>query len=143
MTTDHPITSGPFAGAEIIYRYTVEQAVADGELKDCLKFDEAGAADVFRRAYRGNPVYMSNALHALVYSAVANPKWSNDFAGVYHDITWMARGAVAKAQRQAEKRGDGRATFVVIITGAGRVRNQRLDVVINGDGLTFLLEGED
>lgn len=127
---------------EPIYQYTAEQAVEDGLLLDCRQIDGA-AGEMFRKQYKGHPVYLTAALADLIDKAVSNTKCYNDWAGVCWDVVWMSRGAVAAASRHAQRNGFGRETFQVIITGTGRTRYHRLDVVVDGNGLTFCLEGED
>ncbi len=146
-TTQKP-AAHPLFG-EVIHVYTAEQAVADGVLYDARKLEGADrkteAGLMFSERYRNAPVYLTAALHALIEKAVKHPRWCNDWAGVCWDVVWMAQasGAIKRATAEAKREGCGRASFVVIITGAGRRRNQVLDAVINGDGLTFSLQGED
>ena len=145
LTLDAP--GSLFDGAETIYAYTVEQAVEDGVLFDARNLDgphnKTIAGDMFRKQFNGRPVYLTSGLYALVERAVENRSHCNDWAGVCWDIIMVAGRAVRSAVKEAQEHGSGRATFVVIITGCGRVRNRRLDAVIDGNGLTFCLEGED
>lgn len=140
MTTAE--TASPFADAEIIYAYTTEDAVRDGVLFDAREFDgEAGK--IIRQRYHGSAVYFTAGLRALVQKAVDHPRWCNDLAGVVWDIVMMSSAAVNRAAQQAMREGSGRSAFVVIITGTGRVRNHRVIAAIDGNGLTFMLPGDD
>ena len=150
MTNKKPTPNAPgspFDGAEIIYAYTVEQAVDDGVLLDARHLDgphrKTIAGDIFRKQFKGNPVYLTASLYALIERAVKHEDSCNDWAGVCWDIIMTAERAVRSAVKEAQKHGSGRGTFKVIITGCGRVRNHRLDAVLDGNGLTFCLEGED
>jgi hypothetical protein len=135
-------TSNPFADAPVISVYTAEQAVDDGFLVDGYATE---AREIFEGAFGGAPVYLTRALFELIEKAVAHPRWCNDWKGVAHDIVWMAKigGALKAAQDGARAHGSGRDRFLVIITGTGRRRNHVLDAVIDGNGLTFCLQGED
>jgi len=150
MTTTLKTVSDPgsiWDGAKVIYEYTAEQGVADGLLYDARKLDgddrQGEAGQIFREQFKGQPVYLTAALYRLIERSVANRGTCNDWPGVCWDIVWMARGGVIKAQRKATVTGTGSGNFSLIITGCGRKRYQDLTATIDGNGLTFLIQGED
>ena len=134
-------------GAEVIYEYTAEQAVADGLLYDARQLDgdnrQSEAGEIFREQFKGQPVYLTAALYRLIERSVANPGTCNDWPGVCWDIVWMARPGVMKAHGETVKLGSGSGNFSVIITGCGRKKYQYLTATIDGNGLTFSIQGED
>lgn len=145
-TVDAP--SSFWHGATVISEYTAEQGVADGLLFDARQLDgpegqRAEAGKIFRERFKGRPVYLTAALYRLIEKAVASPRWCNDWAGVCWDIVGMARGAVLQAHDQAVRNGTGSGNFTVIITGCGRRKYQHLTVTLDGNGLTFGIQGED
>jgi len=143
----HNAPGSIFDGAEVIYEYIAEQAVVDGLLYDARKIqgedrrDEAGK--IFREQFNDQPVYLTAALHRLIERSVANRGTCNDWPGVCWDIVWMARPGVMKAHGEAVEFGSGSGNFSVIITGCGRKRYQYLTVTLDGNGLTFSIQGED
>ena len=123
---------------EPIHTYTREQAIEDGLLIDAQVGD---LADVTRQHFGDTPVAMTAALFALIQKAVSNPKYWNDFRGVWHDICFMRRfrpQVVTTAETRTR-------WFKVIITGTGRKRYHTLKMVedrTSGE-ITFMLQGED
>ena len=113
MSSAEPITAPLFTGSDIIYTYTLDQALEDGVMVDA---NEGDLAEVTRQ-HTKLKVYMTRALFNLIERAVNNKRWCNDWKGVWHDILWMSKGArrvVAERSRPA--------LFKVIITGTGRKR---------------------
>jgi hypothetical protein len=105
--------------ADIIFEYTLEQALEDGVLVDA---NEGEMAEVTRQHAKFK-VYMTRALFDLIERAVKNKRQCNDWKGVWHDILWMSQGARRAALQ------DGRPyLFKVIITGTGRKRLHTLRV---------------
>lgn len=92
----------------ILFSYTREQAIADGVLVDLMQ-DEM--APVCRQHYK-YPVACTSAVFDIIRRAVENPRWSNDYAGVVHDILWMSRVA-------SRALNPSTVVFRVTITGAG------------------------
>lgn len=106
-----PATTEPFwTEADIISRYTREEAIADGVLIDGQIGD---FAEVSRQHFGQKPVAMTAAVFALIKRAVENQKWLNDFKGVWHDVLSMM-ALYVKANRNA--RGNT-VLFKVTITG--------------------------
>ncbi len=134
-------------GAEVIYEYTAEQGSADGLLYDACTLSgdnrQCEAGQIFREQFDDQPVYLTAAVYRLIERSVANRGTCNDWPGVCWDIVWMARSSVWKAHREAWNHGSGSGNFSVIITGCGRKRYQYLTATIDGNGLTFLIQGED
>jgi hypothetical protein len=125
----------PFSQDDLVYTYTAEMACSDGYLVSAREGELATVTA--ERFGLTRPVYLTRSLFGLIEKAVENPRWLNDWSGVWHDITWMSRGAVRGLQA-----GD-RRDFVVIITGAGRRRNHRLTVAFDGLAFTYMLPEED
>jgi len=132
--------SGPrlFEPEDVIFGYSRAQAIEDGVLVDAATDD---LAEISRQHYRF-PVAMTRAVFELIDKAVNNPKWMNDWRGVWHDVLWMS--ICHKTRRLSESE----AIFRVIITGTGRKRNHDLKVVIGpGDNaepvVTIMLPEED
>ncbi len=124
--------------ADVISSYSRAQAIADGVLVDATCGD---FADVTRQHYKV-PVAMTAAVFAIIERAVKNPRWLNDYRGVWHDICWMSkRGAISRPDPST-------VIFQVIITGAGRSKYHTLKEVAGpGDAgelvVTFMLPHED
>lgn len=138
VTAETDITARPEADfwgdAEVIHSYSREEAIADGVLVDAQLGD---FADVTRQHHGPTPVAMTAALFALIEKAVAHPRHCNDFAGVWHDICWMSRGALRNAPAGERRR------FRVIITGTGRRKYHDLVAVWDGEAVTYMLPNED
>ena len=78
--------SNPFDSAPVIFRYTRAMALADGVLIDATTGD---FADVSRQHFPDHHLAMTSAVFALVEGGVEAGEGS-DFAGIWHDILWMA-----------------------------------------------------
>lgn len=59
-----------------------------------------------------SPIYMTRAVFDLIERAVNNPKWLNDWRGVWHDILWMSRMYHPTSETTTH--------FYCIVKGAGR-----------------------
>lgn len=94
---------------DLIYSYTRKQALEDGFLVDANTGD---FAEVTKQHYK-YPVFMTRAVFDLIERAVNNPKWANDFEGVWHDILWMSR----MMKREVD---ESTVEFQVIIRGTGK-----------------------
>ena len=131
-----------FTQEDIIYEYTLAQALEDGEIVDANIGD---LAEVTLQHFKTTKVYMTRALFLLIEKAVKNKRWCNDWKGVWHDILWMSKGArrvVAERSRPA--------LFKVIITGTGRKRLYVLKVELGfatpestEPHLVYMMEDED
>lgn len=120
---------------EPIYVYTREQALEDGVLANAQVGD---LAEVTRQHVGSIPCVLTSGLFGLIQRAVANPRWCNDWKGVWHDILWMSSGA----RRRLSRPGDVQY-FRVIITGAGRTKIHTLGVDWDGESLCYMLPGEN
>ncbi len=109
-----------FAGADIIFEYTLDQALEDGVL---VSANEGDLAEVTRQHLGDTKAYMTRALFDLIEKAVSNKRWCNDWKGVWHDILWMSRGV-----RKVVVQRNRPTLFKVIITGTGRKRLHTLKV---------------
>ena len=129
-----PATTEPFwTEADIISRYSREDAIADGVLVDGQIGD---FAEVSRQHLGSKPVAMTTAVFALIKRAVENQKWLNDYKGVWRDVLWMfQRGRIAQEGNTV--------LFRVIITGTGRKRTHTLKAVADAEGLVIMLPHED
>ena len=94
---------------EIIHSYSRKQALEDGFQVDANIGD---FAEVTRQHYKW-PVFMTRAVFDLIEMAVNNPRWGNDYKGVWHDILWMSR----VMKRDIDERT---VEFQVIIRGVGK-----------------------
>ncbi len=129
------MTAPLFTDADVISRYTREDAIADGLIVDAQA--DRRFAEVSRQHFGAAPVAMTRGVATLIEKAVASPHL-NDFLGVWHDVASMMKYHVARST------GTGnRVAFRVTITGTGRVRNHWLDATVDGDGLLISLRGED
>lgn len=135
--TARPATIEPlWTEADIISRYSREDALADGVLVD----GQAGDfAEVSRQHFGDKPVAMTAAVFALIERAVKNQKWLNDYKGVWHDVLSMMAFYV---RANVNARGNS-VVFKVIITGTGRTRNHWLKATVDGEGLLISLPNED
>ncbi len=129
-----------FADADIIFEYTLEQALEDGVLADA---NEGDLAEVTQQ-HTKLKVYMTTALFSLIEKAVKNKRQCNDWKGVWHDILWMSQGA--RRHLQIGKPG----YFKVIITGTGRKKLYTLQVALSFASpeskephLVYMMEDED
>ncbi len=137
ITTAVRINETPTAfWGEPIHVYTRAQAIADGVLVDAQVGD---LQQVSRQHFGDTPVAMTAALFALIEKAVNNPKYRNDYRGVWHDICWMSRVTPSRAREVVY--------FKVIIAGTGRKRLHLLKRVMtlgeSGPEVTFMLPDED
>ncbi len=127
---------------EPIHVYTRAQAIADGVLVDAQVGD---LRDVTRQHFGNDPVAMTAALHALIERAVNNPRYWNDWRGVWHDICFMSK--VAPGRRRLRTLDSETMWFKVIIVGTGRTRYHTLKRVMvgtpTGVEVTFMLADED
>jgi hypothetical protein len=88
-------------------------ALAGGELVDAM-------APPFLEVtlqYLKVPVAMSAAVYAVIQHAVENPRYSNDFAGVWQHICSVLRTTIS---RQREDSTQAELSFRVMISGAAR-----------------------
>lgn len=99
-----------FTPDDIVYSYTREQAVEDGE--QVLLTGEL--AQMARQLYKF-PVYLTRSVWALVEMATSDKRYHNDVPGVIWDILWMSRHYCRKIDNQTTQ-------FQVTITGTGRRR---------------------
>lgn len=111
-----------FTQEDVIYTYTRQQAIADGEqvLVDCELSKEAGFS---------YPVYLTRSVWQLVQMAVTNKKYCNDTEGVLWDILWMSKLAI-KRHALANKPLTDTIGFTVIVTGAGQKRNHYMFIQV-------------
>jgi hypothetical protein len=127
---------------EPIHVYTRAQAIADGVLVDAQVGD---LHDVTRQHFGNDPVAMTAGIHALIERAVNNPKYWNDWRGVWHDICFMSK--VAPGRRRLRTLDTETMWFKVIIVGVGRTRYHTLKRVMvgtpTGVEVTFMLADED
>lgn len=135
--------SAPDFWGEPIYTYTRAQAIADGVLVDA---DAGELAPVSRQHFGAASVAMTAGLHALIERAVNNPKYWNDWRGVWHDVCWMSK--LAPGRRILTRDLEQTVWFKVIIVGAGRTRYHTLKRVTTPTGevgldITFMLADED
>jgi len=129
-----------FTEADLIFVYTRKDAIEDGVLVDA----NVGELDEVTRQFFKIPVAMTVGVWELMYRAVANKKYMNDWKGVWHDIMWMC---YLTARRYGSK---PEFVFRVIITGTGRRRIHELRAVIGAVGpddpapcMTIMLPNED
>ena len=122
---------------EPIHTYTRAQAIDDGMLVDLM---QDAMTSVCRQHYKF-PIACTSAVFDIMQKAVENKKYSNDYAGILHDMLYMSR--VYKRQVNAST-----VIFRVIIAGAGRQRNFDFKLVVGpGDVgepvITIMLPNED
>lgn len=96
-----------------IYTYTRKQAIEDGEQVDACVGD---FAEVTRQHF-SIPCFISRGLFVAMERAVRNPRYAQDFRGIWHDVCFLARQAING------NRGSNAAQFSVIIKGAGRSKS--------------------
>lgn len=126
---------------EAISTYTRQQAIEDGVLFEA-SYSENDTAEVCAQHFPNHSVCFTAALFSLITTAVENKSHHNDYKGVTHDILWMSRFA------RWDSNGPIRTKyFKVIITGAGRVRNHILKMVLELSSgrpeITVMLRNED
>lgn len=95
---------------EVIHTYTRAQALDDGMQIDA----NIGDLESVSRQHFKMPCYMTAGLFGIMENAVANERYGQDFAGIWHDICFMGSLAIRAG------RGGSSASFKVIIKGAGR-----------------------
>lgn len=122
-----------------IHTCTREQAIDDGVLVN-FSDPESDTAPVCRQHYR-HPIACTAAVFEIMEKAVNNPRYSNDYAGILHDMLFMSRAAGRKLDESS-------VIFPVIIAGAGRQRNYSFVLRVGpGDRgepvITIMLPGED
>ena len=122
-----------------IHTYTRTQALDDGVLIDFTD-PESNTAPVCRQHYK-NPAACTSAVFELMRKAVENPRYSQDYAGILHDMLFMSRAAGRRLDTST-------VTFPTIIVGAGRSRNYRFVLRVGpGDQgepvITIMLPDED
>lgn len=105
--------------SDVIFRYTRRMAIADGVLIDATQGEFAA---VSREHFPDHHLALTNAVFALVREAVAADA---DFAGVWHDILWMAR--VARVQLLP-----GGHTFKVGVRASRHLRWHELKILFHG-----------
>lgn len=124
---------------EPIHIVTRAQLINDGDLVDLMTLSPEVAA-VCKQHFK-YPIAVSRAVFEIMQKAVENKRWSNDYAGIVHDMLWMckARGrSVSESKRY----------FTVIINGAGRTKFHNFELTVGpGDNaepvITIMLPGED
>ena len=139
-----------FEEADVIFTYTAEMAVRDGELVDCRQsarwtyLNDRTSELVTQHFGPHLPVYLSRGLANTIEKAVDNKRSHNDPAGVLHDIFSMAFfGRFFHWQgRQEPTAPSWHRSFTVKITGIGRRSLVQLLAVVDGDGLFFLYPHE-
>lgn len=126
---------------DVIYAYTRRQAIEDGVQVDAND-PQSDLASVTKQHFKF-PCYITGGLFAVMQQAVENPRYCQDYAGIWHDICWMAK--------QAMRRNSGATLdFQVIIQGAGRSKYHTItvecgptDIDDERPCLTFRLPEED
>ncbi len=121
----------------VISSYSRAQAIEDGVLVDANIGD---LAEVTRQHFK-YPVAMTAAVFRLMEKAVNNPRWCNDYRGVWHDILHMSKVAIVRRIDPTQH------LFRVIITGTGRRKYHTLKIVCHpGDNaepvLTVMMPNE-
>ena len=127
-------SGGLWDGAEVISRYTREQAIEDGVLVDV---SEWASAD---KGFHGGftcPVVMTRALWNVVDIDARGTKSLQSMRGRAHDVVWMA----SLALRQALVKNRDRATFRLLLTN-GRKKTALLHAVADDDGVTVGFPGD-
>lgn len=125
---------------EPIHITTRAQLIADGDLVDLSAMDDPALHRVCRDHFK-YPIALTRTVFELVRKAVENKRYSNSYAGIMHDMLWMAR-----ARKQMVN--ESTALFEVIIQGAGRQRIYKFKLVVGpGDNaepvITISLPNED
>ncbi len=123
---------------EPISVYTREQAIDDGVLIDGTIGD---LAEVSRQHFK-YPIAMTAEVFEIIERAVNNPKYGNDYKGVWHDILYMS------IHSPTEDLGLSGHLFQVIIKGAGRKQCHTLKILCHPDDnaepvLTVMLPNQD
>lgn len=111
--------------AEVISVYTRAQAIEDGMLVDLTEWASAD------KGFHGGfscPVVVT----AKLWAAIERKTGHQDTRGRAHDVLWMA----ILAARSMSRLGWTDGCFKVILQ-VGRVRNQMLRVILDGDGVTI------
>jgi len=132
------MSTNPFADAPVIHSYTRQQAIEDGVLVDA----NLGDLDEVTRQHFKVPVAMTRPVFELIRKAVENPKWMNDYRGVWHDVCWMSRMHIVREFDATTH------LFQVRITGTGRKRVHTFKAVCgpNDDAspcITIMMPDED
>ena len=139
-------TPNPFAGADLVHRYTRAQAIEDGMLVDVSKTGrEAG----FSIPTAVTAAVFDQCVRWTDDDAKKKPNVYQDEAGRLWDVVWMA-ACKARLLAQAGKRGST-ALFQLLVVprpGHGRRRLRTLKLAIGpGDDAepvaTILLPDED
>ena len=120
---------------EVISCYSRKQALEDGVLVDLNQF-----IPVLESGYK-YPVACTIAVWGIIESAVNNPKYGNDYAGIVWDILHMSRNCPTK------KWSTG-CLFQVVIIGAGpkKISTFKIECGPGDQGeafLTIMLPDED
>lgn len=121
----------------VISAYSRAQAIKDGILVDLMQ-DEM--LDVCQQHYK-HPIACTIAVFRIMERAVTNPNWSNDYAGILHDMLWMSRACKRTLSPSAVQ-------FRVKIFGAGIRKIYEFKLVVGpGDHqepvITIMLPEED
>jgi hypothetical protein len=130
-----------FTDCDVISSYTREQALADGVLLTAME----GELEEVTRQHFTVPVAMTASVFGIIKRAVENPRCTNDYRGVWHDVCWMLTQAIARLPR---RNSQPELLFSVIITGAARGQQWTFKAVIAPDDqgepcLTLMLPDED
>ena len=137
---------------ETICAYTRKQAIEDGVLVDIMQDEQM--SDIAKRHYKFPisctyiakrhykfPISCTSSVFGIMKKAVENSEYSNDYAGILHDMLWMSK----VMKRQID---ESTIIFRVIIAGAGRQRNYdfKLQVGPGDQGepvITIMMPDED
>lgn len=115
-----------FTEDDLVYAYTRAQAIDDGVIIDANAGDLKEVTEQFFKI----PVGISTGLYALMTKAVKNGYHSNDYKGVWHDITWMLHLRIKARDYSQYPDSSAPVIFMVIITWGGRKRNHWLKATI-------------
>lgn len=127
----------PFANAPVIFTYTRRMAIADGVLIDATVND---FADVSRQHLPTHHLAMTSTVFEIIKAGVDAGKGA-DFAGIWHDVLWMATTCPVEWIAGGQK-------FRVSIQGTPRSRWHDLKILFHGGDqgepcATVMLPNED
>lgn len=122
---------------EVIYSYSRAQAIDDGVLVDMMQNE---FSEISRFHYKF-PIAITSAVFAIMEKAVNNPRCSNDYKGVWHDMLFMSR-------MMKKKVDESTILFRVKIKGTGHTSLFDFKMVCGpGDNakpvMTIMLPNED
>jgi hypothetical protein len=132
----HAQEKGPFSEADVISRYTREQAIEDGVLVNMTEWGSATGG--FLGGFTC-PVAFTRALWEAVEAIPESLVGIADVRGRAHDVLSIASLALRGAQ---ERQGDW-VTFDVMLPYRGtRQRKHRLYLILDRDGVTIGFPGD-